>query len=99
MLYPAMVLATTAPAMGMEVDIYFTLWALRTLTEDGVESPRIASVGNPGLLLPNIMRMLPGMTKMAKESGVRIYACSPTMGYMGVKQNEMIPEVDDNVGA
>ena len=121
MLYPAMVLATTAPAMGMEVDMYFTFWGLRALTKDGVESAKIAPVGNPGLPLPNIMGMLPGMTKMAtgmmkkriekfwpniydmikmaKQSGVRIHACSPTMGFMGIKEEEMIPEVDDIVGA
>ncbi len=121
MLYPAMVLATTAPAMGMEVDMYFTFWGLRALTKDGVTSPKISPVGNPGLPIPNIMGMIPGMTKMAtgmmkkriekfwpsiydmikmaKESGARIHACSPTMGFMGVKEEEMIPEVDDIVGA
>ena len=65
MLYPAFVLATTAPTMGMEVDLYFTFWGLRTLTKKGVKSAKIASVGNPGLPMPNIFGMLPGMTSLA----------------------------------
>jgi peroxiredoxin family protein len=30
---------------------------------------------------------------------VKIYACSTTMEMMGVKKEELIPEVDDIVGA
>ncbi len=121
MLYPALVLATTAPAMGMTCDMYFTFWGLKVLTKDGVNSVKIAPVGNPGMPMPNIVGVIPGMTKMAstmmkskiekfwpnvydmikmaKDSGVKIHACSPTMGFMDVKEENLIPEVDDIVGA
>tara|TARA_B100001013_G_scaffold341593_1_gene266311 strand:+ start:457 stop:969 length:513 start_codon:yes stop_codon:yes gene_type:complete len=121
MIYPALVLATTAPAMGMSVDIYFTFWGLKVLTKDGVNSVKIAPVGNPGMPMPNIVGVIPGMTKiastmmkskiekfwpdvyemikMAKDSGVKLHACSPTMGFMDVKEEDLIPEVDDIVGA
>ena len=121
MIYPALVLATTAPAMGMSVDIYFTFWGLKVLTKDGVNSVKIAPVGNPGMPMPNIVGVIPGMTKiastmmkskiekfwpdiyemikMAKDSGVKLHACSPTMGFMDVKEENLIPEVDDIVGA
>ena len=65
MLYPALVLATTAPAMGMTCDMYFTFWGLKVLTKDGVNSVKIAPVGNPGMPMPNIVGVIPGMTKMA----------------------------------
>ena len=65
MLYPALVLATTAPAMGMKVDMYFTFWGLKALTKDGVNSVKIAPVGNPCMPIPNIVGLIPGMTKMA----------------------------------
>ena len=65
MIYPALVLATTAPAMGMSVDIYFTFWGLKVLTKDGVNSVKIAPVGNPGMPMPNIVGVIPGMTKIA----------------------------------
>ena len=121
MLYPAFVLATTAPATGMEVDLYFTFWGLKVLTKKGINSAKIGAVGNPGLPMPNILGMVPGMTamatgmmkkriekywpsvydmiKMIKQSGGRIHACSPTMGFMGVDEKDLIPEVDDIVGA
>ena len=121
MLYPALVLATTAPAMGMTCDMYFTFWGLKVLTKDGVNSVKIAPVGNPGMPMPNIVGVIPGMTKiastmmkskiekfwpdvyamikMAKDSGVKLHACSPTMGFMDVKEEDLIPEVDDIVGA
>ncbi len=121
MIYPALVLATTAPAMGMSVDIYFTFWGLKVLTKDGVNSVKIAPVGNPGMPMPNIVGVIPGMTKIAstmmkskiekfwpniyertkraKDSGVKLHACSPTMGFMDVKEENLIPEVDDIVGA
>ena len=121
MIYPALVLATTAPAMGMPVDLYFTFWGLKFLTKDGVNSVKIAPVGNPGMPMPNIVGVIPGMTKiastmmkskiekfwpdvyemikMAKDSGVKLHACSPTMGFMDVKEEDLIPEVDDIVGA
>jgi len=121
MIYPAFVLATTAPTMGMDVDLYFTFWGLNVLTKKGVKSVKLASVGNPGLPMPNVLGMLPGMTSVAtsmmkkriekywpsvpemiqmiKDSGGRIHACSPTMGFMGVKDDDLIPEVTDIVGA
>ena len=34
-----------------------------------------------------------------KDSGVKFHACSPTMGFMNIKEEGLIPEVDDIVGA
>jgi len=39
------------------------------------------------------------MMKQAKEAGVKIHACSPTMGLMNMKKEDLIPEVDDIIGA
>jgi len=39
------------------------------------------------------------MLMQAKEAGVKIHACSPTMGLMNVKKEDLIPEVDDIIGA
>lgn len=44
---------------------------------------------------PNIYDMI----KEAKAGGAKLHACSPTMGFMGVKEEDFIPEVDDIVGA
>ncbi len=39
------------------------------------------------------------LIKQAKELGVKLHACSTTMAVMGLKESDLIPEVDDVVGA
>jgi peroxiredoxin family protein len=121
MAYPPLILATSAAAMGMKVDLYFTFWGLDLLNKNKINSIKMSPVGNPGLPMPNIVGMIPGMTsistsmmkrrikkywptipemmKSAKDAGVRIHACSPTMGLMKVDEKELIPEVNDIIGA
>ena len=45
--------------------------------------------------MPSIKEMI----KTAKESGVKFHACSPTLDMMGLKREDLIPEVDDIIGA
>ncbi len=45
------------------------------------------------------MPTIPEMIKTAKESGVKFHACSPTLDMMGLKREDLIPEVDDIIGA
>lgn len=45
------------------------------------------------------MPSIPEMIKTAKESGVKFHACSPTLNMMGLKREDLIPEVDDIIGA
>ena len=37
---------------------------------------------------------VPTFLDMARQSGVRLFACSTTMGVMGVKEKDLIPGVD-----
>lgn len=64
----------------------------------------------PGMtgMLTSMMKKKMGKTKMptiseliktAKESGVKFHACSPTLDMMGLKREDLIPEVDDIIGA
>jgi peroxiredoxin family protein len=122
MAYPPLMLATTAAAMGMQVDLYFTFWGMNMITKKTIDSLKIPPVGNPALPMPNILGMLPGMSSMvtsmmkknmkkikmpsikemiatAKEGGVRFHACSPSMNMMGLQKEDLIPEVDDIIGA
>jgi peroxiredoxin family protein len=122
MAYPPLMLATTAAAMGMEVDLYFTFWGINMISKKTIDSLKISPVGNAALPMPNILGMIPGMTAMmtsmmqkkmqkikmpsiremiatAKESGVKFHACSPTLDMMGLKREDLIPEVDDIIGA
>ncbi|MEM1943210.1 MAG: DsrE/DsrF/DrsH-like family protein [Candidatus Caldarchaeum sp.] len=65
MAYPAFMLANAAAVMGYEVHIFFTFWGMDVINRKKIDSLKIASVGNPGLPMPNILGILPGMTSMA----------------------------------
>ncbi|MBS1263325.1 MAG: hypothetical protein MAG715_00501 [Methanonatronarchaeales archaeon] len=65
MVFPPLILATTAASMGAEVTLYFTFWGIEALKKDGIKNLKVASVGNPALPMPNILGMLPGMTAIA----------------------------------
>lgn len=122
MVYPAFMLANTAATMGYESHIFFTFWGLQVLDKKKVASLKVSPVGNPGMPMPNILGMLPGMTAVAtrmlngqmkkvkmpsipemissaKDLGVKLHACSTTMDVMGVPKENLIPEVDDIIGA
>ena len=45
--------------------------------------------------MPTIKEMI----TTAKESGVQFHACSPSMNMMGIKKEDLIPEVNDIIGA
>ena len=45
------------------------------------------------------MPTIKDMIATAKESGVQFHACSPSMNMMGLKKEDLIPEVDDIIGA
>jgi len=65
MVYPALMIATTGATMGKEVHMFFTFWGLNAVNKKTVNSMKVAPVGNPGMPMPNILGMIPGMTAMA----------------------------------
>jgi len=122
MVYPAFMIATTAATLGKEVHMFFTFWGMNAISKNTFASLKVSPVGNPGMPMPNILGMLPGMTAMAtgmmkgkiqkakvpsipdmiktaKELGVKLHACSTTLDVMGIRKEDLIPEVDDIVGA
>lgn len=73
--YPALILASTAVAMGWEAGIFFTFYGLNILHKARMEHLQVAPLGNPAMpppipalpsvKVPNIVGALPGMTAMA----------------------------------
>jgi len=70
--YPPLILATAAMAMDMEVAIFFTFYGLDILKKGHIDKLQVSPVGNPampqpipGISVPNILGMLPGMTAVA----------------------------------
>ncbi len=99
--YPALILATTAAAQGMEVYMYFTFGGMKLLTKgqaDSIEPSKDLGMTSQQLKeliskggMPTVQQML----QMAADSGVHINACSPTMQLFGTnKENLTIPNAD-----
>ena len=105
-LYPVFMLASTGGAMDAEVHLFFTFWGLDAVKKGGLDKaklPGIMSLGT-GMMKGKIKNVgvpsLPELMKMCRDTGnVKIYACSTTMAMMDVKEDELIDEVDEIVGA
>lgn len=67
MVYPALMIASAAATMGKEVHMFFTFWGLSAVNKKTVQSLKVSPVGNPGMPMPNILGMIPGMTAMATK--------------------------------
>ncbi len=69
MAYPPLILASTAAAMDVEVQIFFTLYGVDIINKKKYGSLKVAPIANPAMPspipFPNILGMLPGMTSMA----------------------------------
>jgi peroxiredoxin family protein len=68
MAYPPLILASTAAALGWEVQIFFTFYGLQLLRKD-LSGIQISPVANPAMPMPMpmpvVVSVLPGMQAMA----------------------------------
>lgn len=64
--YPPFILASTAAALGYEVEVFFTFYGLQLLRKK--MDLQVTSIGNPGMPMPMpmpvMLQALPGMQKM-----------------------------------
>ena len=70
--YPPLILSTAAAAMDMEAAIFFTFYGLELLKKGKIDKLQVSPIANPampqpipGISVPNILGMLPGMTAVA----------------------------------
>jgi peroxiredoxin family protein len=70
--YPPLILATAAVAMDMEAAIFFTFYGLEIIKKGNADKLKVAPIANPampqpvpGISVPNIIGVLPGMTAVA----------------------------------
>ena len=68
MAYPPLLLASTAAAMDVDVQIFFTFYGLDIINKHKYASLQVAPIANPAMPspipFPNILGMLPGMTAL-----------------------------------
>ena len=103
--FPAVVLATTASTMGWEAELFFTFWGLLAIKR-GYEVKEVSldhkhfegklrEAINAGAI-PDWREML----KQGKKTGkLKVYACSATMKLLGIREEDLIEDVDEVVGA
>lgn len=66
--YPPFILASTAAALGYEVQIFFTFYGLTLLKKD-LSDVKISPLGNPAMPMPipmpSLIQVLPGLESVA----------------------------------
>jgi peroxiredoxin family protein len=101
---PLGVFAQAAAAMGSEVNIFVTGFALQEFTKSPPPAPfpvEFAAMA-PALAKGMQQSKVPSwdtMLRQAKELGAKVYTCSMMSGVMGLKKSDFNDLVDDVVGA
>jgi len=101
---PLGVLAQAGAAMGMEVNIFVTGFALLGFLKNRKDAPfpkefeEMAPALMEGMAKNNVAPWY-DMVKQAKELGAHVYACSMMCGVMNLKKEDFGTLVDDIVGA
>ncbi|MGA7670565.1 MAG: DsrE/DsrF/DrsH-like family protein [Nitrolancea sp.] len=101
---PLGVMSQAAAAMGMEVNVFVTGFALMAFTKEHHDLPFPAEFA---AMAPMLMQGMQAhnvapwdvMLRQAKELGAKVYACSMMSEVMGLKRDDFNDLVDDVVGA
>lgn len=101
---PLGVIAQAAAAMGMDVNVFVTGFALQGFTKQRRELPFPAEFAEMAPALAQGMRGArvepwDAMLRQAKELGAKVYACSMMATVMGLTKADFNDLVDDVVGA
>lgn len=63
--YPGLIMANGARMEGIEATLFFTFFGLDAIMKKRVDKLKVATVGNPGMHMPTMLGMLPGMSAFA----------------------------------
>ena len=63
--YAALIMANGARSEGIEVDMFFTFFGLDVITKKRMDHLKIAVAGNPGMHMPEVVGVMPGMEAFA----------------------------------
>jgi peroxiredoxin family protein len=82
-IYPGLIMANGARAEGIEANLFFTFFGLDAIHKKRIEHVKVATVGNPGMHIPSLLGVLPGMSALATH-------------FMSKKMDELdIPPIDE----
>lgn len=101
---PLGVLTQAATAMGMDVQVFVTGFALHAFTKEHHDLPFPAEFATmaPAMAKGMEANHVPAwdtMLRQAKEMGAKVYACSMMSDVMGLRRDDFDDLIDDIVGA
>jgi len=103
-LYHGLSLALAASALGREVRLFFSYWALGCMkkNEPSLFNLDREAQAHQEIIDKNIkaghMRKLGELFTQAKELGVKFYACTQSMGLLNISRDELVNEIDKSMG-
>lgn len=97
-------IALAAAALGRDVRLLFTYWAIEYIKKGGreeiyldEEAKRYSGSITKGLERGHL-RQISSLISEARSLGTKIYACANSMGVLNVARDELVPEVDKVMG-
>lgn len=103
-LYHGLSLALAGLALGREVKLFFSYWALEHLKKERSFSLILDKEAqeHKEIIEKNIekghMLKFSELLLEAKRMGAKFYVCSSSMGLLNIARNELIEEVDKSMG-
>jgi len=64
-IYPGLIMANGARMEGIETNLFFTFFGLDAVNKKTMDHIKVATVGNPGMHIPTLVGVLPGMSGLA----------------------------------
>ncbi|WXG41741.1 MAG: DsrE/DsrF/DrsH-like family protein [Candidatus Freyarchaeum deiterrae] len=105
----SIILSRTGVAMDVETHMFFTFWGLNLLRKGKADKAKVQMPPGMRSLATWMMKrkmMKSGFKKpsemlseLAQTGKVHFHACSTTLELFGLKKEDLIPEVEDIVGA
>lgn len=95
--YMPLIMGTTAASMGTEVHVFYTFFGTKLLKKTA--KPKLPGMFRlfTGMFLKRMKKVgilsHDEMVKQAMDMGVSFYACSTTMGLMGIQESDLKPGV------
>jgi len=63
--YPGLIMANGARMEGIEANLFFIFFGLDAVLKKRMGKIKVATVGNPGMHMPSLLGILPGVSAMA----------------------------------
>jgi peroxiredoxin family protein len=65
--YPGLIMANGARMEGIEANMFFTFFGLDAVIKKRMGRIKVATVGNPGMHMPSVLGVLPGLSGFATK--------------------------------